>query len=40
MFEVLIGAATILSGVAGMVMAVLAVIDRLKRPPDRKQETE
>jgi len=40
MFETLVGAATILSGVAAVVMAVLAVIDRLKRPREKKQETE
>jgi hypothetical protein len=31
MFEMLVGAATILSGVATVVMMILAVIDRLKR---------
>lgn len=40
MFEMLVGAATILSGVAAVVMAVLAVIDRLKRPSAKKQETD
>jgi hypothetical protein len=40
MFDLCVGIATILSGVAAFLMAVLALADRLKRRPEKKQETE
>jgi hypothetical protein len=40
MFEVLVGAATIASGVAVVVMMALAVADWLRRPPEKKEESK
>jgi hypothetical protein len=36
MFEVFVGVATIASGIAAVVMMVLAVADRVKRPSKEK----
>ena len=38
MLDLCVGVATIASSVAAVVMAVLALADRMRRPPDKKEE--